>query len=86
MKCPRCGRDDHIHRSRRRTGGQRLLSALLLIRPYRCHHCNHRFWRSKFQAYKHDRSLPARTGRKRRRGSRGAAATGGNGNGDGTAR
>ncbi len=67
MRCPKCGKDDHIHRSRRRTTLHRLLSTLLLIRPYRCHHCNTRFWRPRFLRHKHARSIPARSGGKGKR-------------------
>jgi len=64
MKCPKCGKDDHIHRSRRRTGIHRFYSAIFLVRPYRCHHCNTRFWRPIFLQHKHAHSIAARGSKK----------------------
>jgi len=40
--CPRCGRTD-VHRSRRRSFFERLVFPLVLMRPYRCNDCNHRY-------------------------------------------
>jgi hypothetical protein len=39
--CPKCGSLD-VHRSRRRTVGEKLLS-LVGVRPYRCFQCDARF-------------------------------------------
>ncbi len=43
MKCPRCWTDRAYVRPER--GWRRLVTTLLLVRPMRCHHCFHTFYR-----------------------------------------
>lgn len=68
MKCPNCGKRDHIHRSHRKSRSERIFSLLIFHRPFRCHKCMTRFWRPVILPHKSKR---ARLRRRSRRDGRG---------------
>ncbi len=70
MRCPNCGKPSNLHRSKRKTNREKILSWALMLRPYRCHSCNHRFWRPRFVSYKPPGQRRRRRSRPRSRGGR----------------
>ncbi|MFA6034944.1 MAG: hypothetical protein WC889_18735, partial [Myxococcota bacterium] len=44
MKCPNCGREQRIFKSRTRSSFESFAHAVTPLRVYRCHHCNWRGW------------------------------------------
>jgi hypothetical protein len=54
--CPRC-HGKSVHRSHRRGAVERVVCALLLISPFRCDDCDHRYFRFRpvreTQAHRH---------------------------------
>jgi len=44
MSCPKC-RSERMHKSRRFGIIERKILAVILVRPFRCESCDHRFFR-----------------------------------------
>jgi predicted Zn-ribbon and HTH transcriptional regulator len=59
MSCPLC-RSKRIHRSRRKGNVEEVILAMILVKPFRCESCDHRFFRWSISA-SHNASRPATT-------------------------